>query len=261
VVDYRVDELARAAGTTVGNVRVYQDRGLLPPPRRQGRIALYGDAHLSRLRLIASLLERGYTFAHIAAFLDAWQTGRGVAELIGLEEELTHPWSDEAPAEVTQTELAEMFGDQLDTAATDRAVRLGLLQRAGDGYRAPSPRLLRAGAELVAAGIPLAAVLDLDEALAADVERIAGRLVRVIADHVLAGREPGWVPHGPEAADLAALIRRMRPLAQTAVDAHLARALERQVRDVLGERLAAAAGRGPGEAPPAGPRPAAADGS
>ena len=32
-IDYRIDELAREAGTTVRNVRAYQDRGLLPPPR------------------------------------------------------------------------------------------------------------------------------------------------------------------------------------------------------------------------------------
>jgi DNA-binding transcriptional MerR regulator len=32
VAEWSVDELARAAGTTVRNVRVYQDRGLLDPP-------------------------------------------------------------------------------------------------------------------------------------------------------------------------------------------------------------------------------------
>lgn len=30
--EYSVDELARAAGSSVRNVRAYQDRGLLPPP-------------------------------------------------------------------------------------------------------------------------------------------------------------------------------------------------------------------------------------
>src|SRR5204863_6803631 len=68
VAEYRIDDLARAAGTTVRNVRVYQDRGLLPPPRREGRTGLYGEPHLARLRLIGQLLEKGYTFAHIAEF-------------------------------------------------------------------------------------------------------------------------------------------------------------------------------------------------
>ncbi|MFB9386717.1 MerR family transcriptional regulator [Pseudonocardia petroleophila] len=36
--EYRIDELAHTAGTTVRNIRAYQDRGLLPPPRRVGRV-------------------------------------------------------------------------------------------------------------------------------------------------------------------------------------------------------------------------------
>ena len=51
-------ELARLAGTTTRNIRVYRDRGLLHPPLRVGRIALYNDTHLTRLRLITSMLDR-----------------------------------------------------------------------------------------------------------------------------------------------------------------------------------------------------------
>ena len=43
MAEYRIDDLAREAGTTVRNVRVYQDRGLLPPPRREGRAGIYSD--------------------------------------------------------------------------------------------------------------------------------------------------------------------------------------------------------------------------
>ena len=32
MAEYRIDDLARAAGTTARNVRAYQERGLLPPP-------------------------------------------------------------------------------------------------------------------------------------------------------------------------------------------------------------------------------------
>ena len=32
--EYRIDDLARLAGTTTRNIRVYRDRGLLPPPLR-----------------------------------------------------------------------------------------------------------------------------------------------------------------------------------------------------------------------------------
>ena len=45
--EYRIDDLARLAGTTTRNIRVYRDRGLLHPPLRVGRIALFNDTHLA----------------------------------------------------------------------------------------------------------------------------------------------------------------------------------------------------------------------
>src|ERR1700684_3718720 len=65
--EYTVDELARVTDTTVRNVRAYQDRGLLAPPEKRGRVGVYDDTHVSRLKLINHLLARGYTLAHIPA--------------------------------------------------------------------------------------------------------------------------------------------------------------------------------------------------
>ncbi|MFD6811575.1 MerR family DNA-binding transcriptional regulator, partial [Streptomyces anthocyanicus] len=39
--EYRMTELAEAAGITVRTLRFYRERGLIPPPRREGRIAWY----------------------------------------------------------------------------------------------------------------------------------------------------------------------------------------------------------------------------
>jgi hypothetical protein len=75
--EYRIEELARLAGTTTRNIRVYRDRDLLPPPLRVGRIALFNDTHLTRLRLITSMLDRGYTIAHVREMLSAWATSWG----------------------------------------------------------------------------------------------------------------------------------------------------------------------------------------
>ncbi|MDT7598572.1 MAG: hypothetical protein QOK26_649, partial [Pseudonocardiales bacterium] len=43
MAEYRIDELARFAGTTSRNVRAYQERGLLPPPRKEGRVGIYTE--------------------------------------------------------------------------------------------------------------------------------------------------------------------------------------------------------------------------
>ena len=239
-MDYRIDDLARAAGTTVRNVRVYQDRGLLPPPRREGRTGIYSDAHLARLRLIASLLEKGYTFAHIAEFLEAWQRGRDLTDLLGLEEVLTTPWSDEVDDYVTADELVALFGqEQLDEESLQRALDQELVVPDGDRFRVPSPRLLHAGAELVRAGIPLPVVLGLSEQLKQDMERSARRLVGAVADHVVL---PLTESYDTSLAEVSELINHLKPLARTAVDAHLAFAMERTVREMVQSQLESGAG-------------------
>ncbi|GAC1330702.1 MAG: MerR family transcriptional regulator [Mycobacteriales bacterium] len=240
MAEYRVDDLAAAAGTTVRNVRVYQDRGLLPPPRREGRVGVYTEAHLARLRLIGALLDRGYTFSHIGEFISAWQHGRDLTDVLGLADVLTTPWSDEIADYVTGKQLLDLFGpDAPVPELLARALSQRLLEVEGERFRVRSPRLLHAGAELVAAGIPLPAVLHLDEALAGDLDRIARRLVQLVADHFFAGRPAGWAPQGDALADVVALVARLRPLAQMSIEAHLALAMDRAVRDLLSDRLSA----------------------
>jgi DNA-binding transcriptional MerR regulator len=238
MAEYRIDELARLAGATVRNIRVYQDRGLLPPPRRDGRVGIYTDAHLARLRLIGQLLKRGYTFANISELLSVWERGGDIAEILDLESAVGLPWSDEIPAYVTAARLAELFGGEATPATIARAVDLGLLEPDGARYRAPSPRLLNAGAELVAAGMPLPAVLDLAERLRTHVDAAARDLAGTVTRHVLATRLQDGRLQGQDIADVAAITRRLRPLAQSAVDALLAQAMSRHVPEALGDQFA-----------------------
>ncbi|MGH9074678.1 MAG: MerR family transcriptional regulator, partial [Acidimicrobiales bacterium] len=63
--DLRVDQLAARAEVSVDTIRFYQARGLLPPPRRQGRVAWYDVTHLERLDRIRRLQEQGLSLATI----------------------------------------------------------------------------------------------------------------------------------------------------------------------------------------------------
>ena len=58
---YTVEEVAERTGTTIRTVRWYQSEGLLPSPRRSGRVALYTDEHVARLDAIRDLQAHGLT--------------------------------------------------------------------------------------------------------------------------------------------------------------------------------------------------------
>lgn len=237
--EYSVDELARAGGTTVRNVRAYQDRGLLPPPIRRGRAGIYTETHLFRLRLIHQLLDRGYTIANIHELINAWEGGQDIEQLLGLEAALASPWSDESPVTLSLTELLAAFGDALTPNTIDAAIAFGLVEPEENGrFRVPSLRMLRAGGELIATGIPVPALFEHLSLLRGETERLADNFVRIVVEHLfdpIAKDEP---PPASELPRLAELIWRIRPIAEVVVKAELARALERSAHKFLGDRLA-----------------------
>ncbi len=224
-----IDELAREAGVTTRSIRAYQTSGLLPHPRLSGRVGVYHDGHLARLRYISHLQERGFSLAAIRDLLTAWEEGRSLSDVLGFEDALTAPWTDEAPGRVDAEELRRLFPDIGDEAGfVQRSVHLGLLEPEGDGWRVPSPTLLRVGAELVAAGIPLSAVLDEHVLLRFDMARIAERFVALFEHHVW---EPFVVAGLPSERlpEITAALRRVRPAAAAAVKAVFGQAMEAAV--------------------------------
>lgn len=236
--EYTVDDLARAGGTTVRNLRAYQDRGLLPPPERRGRQGFYTEAHLARLRVIHRMLERGYSLANIDELIGAWERGHDIAQLLGLEAALTSPWSDEEPVTLSPPQLLQMFGAKLSAATLAKAARLHMIEPDGAGYRVPSMKMLEAGAELARAGIPLDELLDLVGGLRDNVDRVAVSLVQLIVRYVFDRYGKDRLPPASEVPRIAELIWRLRPLAMKAVDSEVARSMEKAANKFLGERLA-----------------------
>lgn len=235
--EYTIDELARAADTTVRNVRAYQDRGLIPPPERRGRTGYYGSEHLSRLRIIGQMINRGYTLTSIGELLEAWEHGRDIAQVMGLEAAVTSPWTDETGGYFTLPQLVKMFGGQFEPRWLVKASELGILRSEGARFYAPSPRMLRAGAELVKTGIPLDEMLDVVAKLRDNVERAANDMVRLVEHHIFDRFGPG-LPPSEEIPALGDAIWRLRPLVEVAVHAEVARAMERAATRHLGDRLA-----------------------
>ena len=98
--EYRVDELAGEAGVSVEVLRSYQSKGLLPPPRHEGRIAYYDDRHLSRLREILDLKHQGYSLRMIGQLLGAGGSAGAAAATPVLAE--TFGEADEEPLTLRQ---------------------------------------------------------------------------------------------------------------------------------------------------------------
>lgn len=206
--EYRMEELARLAGITVRTLRFYRERKLIPPPRREGRIAWYDDHHLARLRTIAALLERGHTLSGIADLTETFDHGRDVGDLLGLGAP-----TEEEPVRLTPEELADHFAGDVTAENLAAAMELGYVGTDGESIVHISRRLLDVSAALVREGIPLAEVLG----AATRVREHADALAELFADLVLR--------HGPE-EDL----QRLRPLARSVVEAELSLAMDRKLR-------------------------------
>ncbi|MFI1157280.1 MerR family transcriptional regulator [Streptomyces sioyaensis] len=225
--EYRIEDLAHLSGATVRTIRAYQDRGLLPRPERRGRANVYGEPHLTRLHQIAGLLDRGYTLASIKELLQAWDAGLDLGGVLGLVAEIDGPWTDEEPSRLSRAELDAAFGGTSDETAIAEAVELGVLERVpgrDDEFLVPSPQELAVAAELHSAGVPLRAISGHLREVRGQVEHIAARFLDFTTEHVF---QPflDHPPTGAEAAEAAALVRQLRPLAQQTIDAELARAM------------------------------------
>ncbi|WP_346098139.1 MerR family transcriptional regulator [Streptomyces olivaceiscleroticus] len=229
-----MSELAAEAGITVRTLRFYRERKLIPPPRREGRIAWYNEHHLARLRTIAALLERGHNLGGIAQLLTAFESGRDVGELLGLDSgSLVAPFSEETPVRLTPEELADHFKDDVTVDNLATSLDIGYLAVDGDEFVHISRRLLDASTDLVAAGVPLAAVLDAGRQVRAHADALAGLFIKVIRTHVLQdvlARVESGAELGPEELTrLAQTIDKLRPLSKGIVDAELSMAMDRAI--------------------------------
>ncbi len=132
---FTIDELARISDSTVRNIRAYQDKGILPPPFKKGRVGLYTSGHLTRLRLITDLLEKGFSMSNIKEMINAWQKGQDIGILFGLEQILSEPWSEELEEIITLDQLIQLFGETMEPGEMSEAL---ILQQASIFYLSPT---------------------------------------------------------------------------------------------------------------------------
>lgn len=234
--EYRIEGLARLAGTTTRNIRVYRDRGLLPPPLRVGRIALYNDTHLTRLRLITSMLDRGYNIAHVREMLSAWEEGKNLGDVLGLETAIAGTWTTERPETMARADAERLIDDG---KAFDRLAALGLLRTDGAQVSVTRPKLIEAFNEIRGYGIEMDTLIGLYEQTLPHIDAISDMLVRAGAEHVLDRIKPGEpLPADTEIAELITMLVRFRTQAVASVTATLASSIETTIEAMVSGLLA-----------------------
>jgi DNA-binding transcriptional MerR regulator len=225
-VEYRVEELARAAGVSVDTIRFYQSRRLLPAPERRGRIAVYSTSHLQILERIRELNRQGLTLEAVRRVLRTSPRGKAPQRKRASTELLAALAEAEGERTYTRDELAERSG--FPRFLLDSVEQLGLLQPQSDGdrYTAADLESLAAARSLLEAGIPLAELLPLAQEHAAHIERVADRAVELFESHV---RRKGS-SDAPTGDAVAAAFRALLPAITTLVALHFQRTLIRRAR-------------------------------
>jgi DNA-binding transcriptional MerR regulator len=230
-MEYRIEQLARAAGVAVDTIRFYQGKGLLEAPRREGRVTWYGDTHVDRLKRIKELQQQGFTLTVIQRFL----AGELEASDEALVAAVTRPTT---PQTLTLGELADRSGVAEPLLLS--LEKAGLLVPIEGGeeplYPADDLEAIAAGMKLIAAGVPLGALMELGKDYASAVDRTARQAVDLFDRYV---RERIQAEGGETEAAERRLLQTFNDLLEasgTLVRHHFQRTLLRAAREHIEKR-------------------------
>lgn len=178
----------------------------------------------------------GFNLGAIKVLLDAAPVGSG-EEVLRFERALMAPWAEEEPLTFEISELEFMLGGEVSAEAIRRVVGLGVIVELDDGrYQAPSPGLLRAGAEVVSLGIPVERVIEVLERLMEHSQGVADVFVELFLKDVWRPFESAGSPEG-EWPRVRRAIEQLRPLASEVLLGAFHRTMANTVEEAFGQRL------------------------
>lgn len=222
LTEYRLQDLARISGVSARNIRAYRERGLLDPPRREGRSAFYDAYHLAQLQTINDLLARGFTSAHIAEFFETMRSGRNLTEVLGLQYAILR----------TDTESDGAAGPRVDidprSPAGQRLIELGLAQRAGSGLEFTSEVIGRAIARSPDPVGYAEVVLQLVDVTHGSVEVVAAEAITALK-RAVAQRYGSMRPSAGNIDEMTRLVSDFAGFTRAAITDQVERALRRRL--------------------------------
>ena len=228
LAEYRVEQLAAAAGVSVELLRSYQSKGLLPAPRHVGRLALYGEHHLERLRTILDLKAQGWSLRMIASALDR-PARRSDPTMV---DTLVEADDDE---ELTLRQLAQRT--RVPAAMLRSLEASGVLRprRFGDEtrYTSSDVRAVRMLMSLIGGGVPLEEFMRVARAQLEAAEEVASGAVELFMRYVGEPLRASGVPENDEAERLVAAFRLMLHAATTLMTYNFQRMVLNAVQDEI----------------------------
>ena len=202
--EYTIDDLAAKTGVPSRTIRFYQARGVLPAPRKRGRVAYYDDAHAERLKIVGELQDKGLRLRAI----------RDIIARPDLDTNMIHQWlgvgerlgslSDDVPELLTEEELKKHLGNP-PPGVLARLIRQGAIEPQGEGlqrrYLVESPALLALAGRLYAAGIDVETAIALHDML----QRRLGKAARELVEFAV-GKVGKGFGRSAEPADIMATL-------------------------------------------------------
>lgn len=237
--EFTVDELASRAGMTVRNVRAYAARGLIDPPRLEGRTGFYHRGHLQRLLLVREFLDRGYTLAAIEkAVLASPESAAGPAlDLLHL---LDEPHRDVEPEVMTRDALAALANVPRNDGLIDALVEFGLaawIEDDHDRVLLLQPAIVRNGAIAVSLGLKAEDIIALFPFIRTHLRAVADAFVERTVESIAQDFINRGLP-ADEAPEVLGRIEKLLPVASQVTYAMFRHELAEAIDHEVGTQVA-----------------------
>jgi DNA-binding transcriptional MerR regulator len=220
-----IDELAARTGTTVRTVRFYAGEGLLPPPRKRGRVAYYDARHRMRLELVRALQEHGYTLAAIERVLARIPADAPPAEY-AVQAAVLAPWLPDQTEVLDHAALERRIGHRLSDEEIGYLLQVGALERLGDDSFRASAAALGHAVELLRLPVPTRVLHDSATIIEEHATAVANGLTDVFVEAVWGPYQRGELDH----EQVVQMLARLRPMAVQGLVSAFGRAADRAAR-------------------------------
>lgn len=227
-----VEQLASRVGMTVRTVRFYAGRGLIPPPRREGRNGYYGPDHIARLELVRELQGHGFTLSAIEGYLERIPDDAS-PEDVAVHRTLLAPWAPGLPETITREELEVRAGRPLADDDIELLVAIGVVEPTPteDVFQL-APAHLAVGIAFLELGFPVDAALAARRIFTEHGQAIANELTEVFRTQVW----PLLKDSGRPTEAITSMIERFKPLTVQALVTAYEEAVDEAKRDVIRRR-------------------------